>query len=40
MARQSTEWRTYEEVATFLLSQMAEEFDLERVEGKQKILGL
>jgi hypothetical protein len=26
---------TYEEVATYLLDQMAEEFGLEKVEGKQ-----
>ena len=30
-------WRTYEEVATYLLSQFAKEFGLARVEGKQKI---
>ncbi len=33
-------WKTYEEVATCLLNQMAEEFGLEKVEGKQKIKGL
>jgi hypothetical protein len=33
-------WRTYEEVATYLLSQFAKEFGLARVEGKQKIAGL
>ena len=35
----TTNWRTYEEVATYLLSQFAREFGLERVEGKQDILG-
>lgn len=32
-------WKTYEEVATYLLNQFADEFDLEYVEGKQKIRG-
>lgn len=32
-------WRTYEEVAQYLLNQFAVHLGLERVEGKQKILG-
>lgn len=34
-----TKWKTYEEVAGYLLNQFKEHFDLERVEGKQKIKG-
>jgi len=33
-------WETYEQVANHLLNRMADEFGLERVEGKQKIQGL
>jgi len=33
------EWQTYEEVATYLLNQIAEEFNLSRFEGKQKVIG-
>lgn len=33
-------WKTYEEVATFLLNDIAEEFGLARVEGKQEVVGL
>ena len=40
MATKEAKWRTYEEVATFLLNEMAAEFGLEKVEGKQKVLGL
>ncbi|MGA8574488.1 MAG: restriction endonuclease [Candidatus Cybelea sp.] len=32
-------WRTYEEVAEYLLNSLAHEFGLERVEGKQKVPG-
>jgi Restriction endonuclease len=32
-------WKTYEEVAAYLLNQFAEEFGLERVEGKQAVAG-
>jgi hypothetical protein len=32
-------WRSYEEVATYLLNEFATEFGLERVEGKQGIVG-
>jgi restriction endonuclease len=33
-------WQSYEEVAGYLLHQMAAAFGLERVEGKQGVLGL
>jgi hypothetical protein len=33
-------WKTYEDVATFLLDKFAQEFGLQRVEGKQLIDGL
>ena len=33
-------FRTYEEVATYLLNQFAKEFGLAKVEGKQKIAGI
>lgn len=32
-------WRSYEEVATFLLNHFAKEFGLDRVEGKQDVVG-
>lgn len=32
-------WESYEEVATYLLSQFAQEFGLDRVEGKQEVVG-
>jgi len=35
----STKWETYEQVATYLLDQFADEFGLERVEGKQGVVG-
>ena len=34
-----TQWKSYEEVATYLLDKFAEEFGLLRVEGKQSIQG-
>src|SRR5262245_3969911 len=34
-----TTWRSYEEVAAYLLNQFASEFDLERVDGKQQVVG-
>jgi len=34
-----TSWKTYEEVATYLLQQNAKEFGLETIEPKQKIQG-
>ena len=36
----ATEWRTYEEVAAYLLDQCAHELGLSKVEGKQKVSGL
>lgn len=33
-------WRKYEEVAQYLLDQFADQLGLERVEAKQKIVGL
>jgi len=36
---QQTFWRSYEEVAQYLLSQFAEHFGLGRVEGKQIVAG-
>jgi hypothetical protein len=39
MAKQSRVWENYEEVAVYLLDQIASELDLERVEGKQDIYG-
>jgi hypothetical protein len=36
---QQTSWRSYEEVAQYLLGQMAEHFELGRVEGKQIVAG-
>ena len=40
MADQPKKWRTYEEVAAYLLNQMAEEFGLEKVEADQTVVGL
>jgi len=34
-----TRWESYEEVATYLLDQFAVEFELERVEPKQSVMG-
>jgi hypothetical protein len=39
MTKRTKRWKSYEEVATYLLNQFAHEFGLDRVEGKQKILG-
>ena len=39
MAEEQTTWKTYEEVAAYLLNQFASEFGLERVEGKQLVPG-
>ncbi len=33
-------WRSYEEVTQYLLNEFAEHFGLERVEEKQKIIGV
>jgi len=35
-----TKWKTYEEVAAYLLGMFAEHFGLSRVEGKQSVPGL
>lgn len=35
----TTSWKTYEEVARYLLTQFREHFGLEDVEGKQKVKG-
>ena len=37
---QQTHWRNYEEVAQYLLGQMAAHFGLGRVEGKQLLAGV
>jgi hypothetical protein len=39
MSDEQKTWETYEEVATYLLNQIATEFGLERFEGKQKVVG-
>lgn len=39
MEDQNRTWETYEEVAAYLLNQLAEKFGIERVEGKQSIKG-
>lgn len=36
----TTEWKSYEEVATYLLNQCARELGLSKVEGKQSVPGL
>lgn len=36
---QQTRWRSYEQVARYLLDQIAEHFGLGRVEGKQIVPG-
>jgi hypothetical protein len=40
MADKPKKWRTYEEVASYLLNQMAEEFGLQKVEADQTVVGL
>lgn len=40
MTDSKTEWRTYEEVAQYLLDRIADKFGLQRVEGKQSVTGL
>jgi hypothetical protein len=39
VAKQLSKWESYEEVAVFLLDQIAEVLGLERVEGKQALIG-
>ncbi len=36
---EDSKWETYEEVATYLLGQIAEVLGLEKVEGKQTVVG-
>jgi hypothetical protein len=36
----TTEWKTYEEAAAYILNQCASEFGLSKVEGKQSVPGL
>lgn len=40
MIKDNKKWRTYEEVAIYLLNEFAKEFGLEEVEGKQKLKGI
>lgn len=40
MMKDNKKWRTYEEVAIYLLNEFAKEFGLEEVEGKQKLKGI
>jgi hypothetical protein len=39
MGNSKTEWKSYEEVAQFLLNEMADKFGLIKVEDRQKITG-
>lgn len=39
MTARGKAWQNYEEVAIYLLDEIAEELGLERVEGKQNVLG-
>src|SRR6266540_4597206 len=39
MSKEPKVWESYEEVAAYLLDQIATEFDLERFEGKQSVTG-
>lgn len=39
MSKKTKNWETYEEVARYLLNEIANEFGLERFEGKQSIEG-
>lgn len=39
-AGEAKKWDTYEEVSQYLLNQFAEQFGLEKVEAKQKVVGL
>jgi hypothetical protein len=40
MIKNNKKWRTYEEVAIYLLNEFANEFGLEKIEGKQKLKGI
>ena len=39
MDEQSSSWETYEQVAAYVLNQIADRFNVDRFEGKQSILG-
>jgi hypothetical protein len=39
MDEQSKSWETYEQVATYVLNQIADRFKVDRFEGKQDVLG-
>ena len=39
MNKEKTSWKSYEEVAAYLLNQIITEFGLEKVEGKQMVMG-
>lgn len=39
MTNPDKRWESYEEVAVYLLNQIAEKLGLERVEDKQKVIG-
>jgi hypothetical protein len=39
MSDDSKAWETYEEVAAYLLNEIANEFGLQRFEGKQRVVG-
>jgi len=39
MSKALKTWETYEEVATYLLNEIARELGVERFEGKQKVIG-
>jgi hypothetical protein len=36
----SSKWRTYEQVSSYLLNNLRQEFGLAKVDGKQKLIGL
>jgi hypothetical protein len=39
MKKSDKKWLSYEEVSTFLLNKLSEDFGLKKVEGKQKLVG-
>src|SRR5262245_21060874 len=40
MNEQSSAWETYEQVAAYVLNQIADRFGIDRFEGKQNVLGI
>lgn len=40
MKTSEKKWRTYEQVSAYLLEKLRQEFGLEKVEGKQKLVGI